>query len=574
MSKIQPARAFSSRKFSGFRGFGHTEVLSGISPSVVRNFRPHKDGTLEVRSGFSASLSFSAPLRGYWEGKVNDAARKFAVAGNTVYSLSGTLETKVSIGTLKTSSGSVSFALLQGVLYLLDGTDIYYMKESSGVFAVHSPYVPLYGEKWHPSNYGDIKEQLNLLTQRLRVRYLDSNGTTTFVLPYYPSSIDYVLINGNSTQNFTWSGRDVVVPDATLSVTVEVGFVINLELEQRVPVISSPKAFVFGSGTEERMAVYGNSSDYYLHCTTPVTTGMLVECQKNYPWAGALYFTAFGAIPVGDTTHPVTSVCSCKGGLLAFTSDRTSFFGYDSEHPFPSLTTVISGTGCTSAGAACLCGDTPAAIDDGGVTLFRSDRTHPEIIDPVRISDAVSDFFAPEFCQKAILFWDGRHEELWVGNPENRDGLFLIWNRALDTWYAFDGIGAGALFTVSLEKGKQTGMLQAAKLCLFDDNLHTDNGNDITAVYRTSFFDCSHAETARRSVRSSLCATPDGNRISLTLETERSRKTFVFPENSSEVPSHFDCRFASGRHRFLRCTITSSGSGDAKFYALAVYEKL
>lgn len=573
MSKIQPSRAFSSRKLSGFRGFGHTEVLSGVSPSSVRNFRPCKDGTLRIRSGYSAVLPFSYPLRGYWEGKVDNVAKKYAVAGNKVYSLSETLKAKTAVGTLKTASGQVSFAQFLGVLYLLDGTDIYYLESKTGTFSVHAPYVPLYGDKWHPTNYGDVCERRNQLTNRLRVRYLDSTGTTTFVLPYYPSAVDYVLINGEKTKNFTWSGRDVVVPGAALMTTVEIGFVVDMELEGLEPIISSPHAFVFGSGTEEQMVVYGNDN-YFLHCATPVTLGKLVESRRVYPDAGTLYFSAFGEIPVGDTAHPVTAVCSCKGGFLAFTSDRTSFFTYDNEHPFPSLTTVISGTGCTSPGAACLCGDTPMALDDGGVTLFHSDRTHPEIINPVKISEAVSDLFDLSFCRRAISFWDGRHEELWIGDPKNPDGLFWIWNRALETWYTFDGIGANALFPVSLEEGKRIGMLQGTNLCLFDDTLHKDGGKEITAVYRTSFFDCSHAETPRRSVRSSLCATPDGNRITLTLETERSQKSFVFPENRSEVPSHYDCRFAPGRHRFLRCTITSTGGGDARFYSLAVYEKL
>lgn len=224
MAKIKPERAAAKEEITSFAGIGGHASSKGRTAGDCCNFRICGDGSLEKRSGWSVKREFNNPIRAVWQGSTSGESLSFAVSGGTVFRLRGTYCDNV--GTLSTTEGEVSFLHYGDAVYLQDGKDLWVWRSGTGKMEKVIPYVPLFGQNWHPSSYGDVKEPINLLTRSLRVHYLNTTAATGFSLPFFAESVDVVRVDGRSVTDFylTAGGDTVQIPSAASGSVVEVAF--------------------------------------------------------------------------------------------------------------------------------------------------------------------------------------------------------------------------------------------------------------------------------------------------------------------------------------------------------------
>lgn len=576
MSKIKPLQAFASAKSVGFSGIGSSMPLSLTGAADMCNFRISSDGTLKTRSGYRKLASFGSAnerIRGIWEGVCSGDRICFVVSGQTVYLFDADKNTKESVGTVSNAEREVFFFCYCDEIYLFDGKTIQIFRKSTKKFEESVPYAPLLGHNWHPTNFGDVYEDINLLSTHIRIHYYNSPGTKTFYFPYFASSIDCVRVDGVATTAYTHeNGMDsITLTTAAVPTVVEVAISVDLNTQVRKNIISSLYSYVHSPGNEEKetLFLYGGKNDPCLYYTAPVKTTQLNYCKVFYRTSDKLYIRYYDVLTLADKEHPLTSLCPVRNSaLLAFNGLQTHLLTLTGDEISAEK---ISAQGSVFKGSCPMVDGKPVILNKNGVFLLDSPSSGAGALGAKRISDAIGGYFSAEIKSSAIARFDPEKEELWVCSPEEESGNVLVWNVQRDEWYRFDHIGAAAFFDHSYGKG----FVKENSLYLFDDSLFTDAGEEIQSYYQSNYFDMGASETPRGSLRVALCANPHGNEATLEMATERGTKSRTLPHRSvGEVPNNYDFRFGIRRHRFLRFCIRSQGSAECEVYKVAFYTNL
>ena len=576
MSKIKPLQAFASAKSVGFSGIGSQTPLSLDGAADMCNFRISADGTLRTRSGYRKLFSFGSAderIRGIWEGVYSGNRICFVVAGQTVYLFDATAKSAQSVGTVSDAERDVFFFCYSDEIYLFDGETIQIYRKVSKKFEVNVPYVPLHGQDWHPTKFGDVYEEPNLLTPHLRIHYYNSTGTKTFYFPYFPSAVDGVRADGVATTDYEFDeGSDfLTLTTSSVPTYVEIAITLDMHDEVRERIRSSLYAYVHSQSKEgkETVLLYGGENDPSLYCTKPITAVQLNHCMLFYRKADKLYIRSKDILTPGDRDHPLTSLCPVYDSLLAFDGIQAHLLTFEengtiSSTRIPSYGSVFKGICPTIAGK-------PVLLNKSGVFLLSPSASRPETPEVKKISDLVDGYFSSEIKASAIGRFDLENGELWVCSPEEENGSVLVWNTQRKEWYRFDHIGASAFFEHSYGKGFARGN----SLYVLEDSLFTDDDEEIHAYYQSNYFDMGASETPRRALRISVCANPHGNEATLEMTTERGTKTRSLPQRSAgEAPSNYDFRFGIRRHRFLRFCIRTQGRAQSEILKIAFYANL
>ena len=102
MARIKTKQGAPKTLSCKFGGMGRYAPLSPLGAEEVRNFRILPNGGMRVRSGYILKKHFigNQPVRGVWEGTLGASSLLFAVAGNTIYLLSGDEMTETAVGTV------------------------------------------------------------------------------------------------------------------------------------------------------------------------------------------------------------------------------------------------------------------------------------------------------------------------------------------------------------------------------------------------------------------------------------------------------------------------------------------
>ncbi len=569
MSKIKPRRALVSKEVTGFSGLGNSDLPNSNGASDICNFRIRADGTLETRSGSRLLMHFSdGSIRGMWEGTVNGTSYFFIVAGNQIYRLTNEGSEKYPAGTLDSSVGNVTFCLYNDLLLLLDGSQMKIFRSEEEQFDVVVPYAPLIGYNWHPTNYGEEYESVNLLTPRMRIHFLNSTGSTVFYLPYYPQSIDRILVDGKEVTDYTFTINTnyVTLPRESVGTIVEIAFSVDLNTTLRKQILASPNGYVDPSKSEESLLLYGGSEGNRLYISTTPDGNQVNYSHLFYNRADAIYFTGSDTLFLGDTLHPITAICPYYDAMLVLNSRQTWLL----EKADGKLTarTILNGIGNSAPGAALLCDGHPILIHESGI--FRLSSTRAQLENPIceNISDSIKGLLPSNLATSAVSFWDAQHNELWLRALNEDDDIVWIWNAQIKQWYRFSGLQPSMLYTCSFGTLFAVGNL----LNKLDEQQFTDSGNSYSAYYQSAYFDFSHAETQRRSVRAVLCANPRGCTTTLVIENERGTQQFQLPSRvATSHPQIFDVRLRPRRHRFLRFRISTIGTSKSSIYKLSFF---
>ena len=575
MATNNPKTASDRISVSRFGGISDHAGLALDAATDVRNFRILSDGTLEKRCGYLKNYSFEQPVRGLWEGVVSGESYLFLVVGNQIYLRSPSGNVLRALYSLPTSSGEVSFFLYRDRLWLMDGTSLFLFRPGSKSFTVAQGYVPLYGYNWHPTALGEVKEPLNLVRNEIRIHYFNSNGSTTFNLPFTTQSIQYVKVNGTPITTYTFqsgtSSFTIPVMYSTVG-SVEVHVTLDPIFSGRQNVLECPYAKVFRTPTDETAFCYGSRAGYLLYRTTPVSEEMLNTCSLTIGDADPFYVAKDTAFAVGSSSHPITALCQFEDQMLVFNDESLWTIrhtdGEESEDDLEILP-IRAGLGCASSGGVVLGGRYPIAATRAGIARLKFSTSNPNLCEPEILSSRIRNQLSREFLQRATLFWDEFRQELWAKDPSDSAGSVWICDPDRDAWFRFDGIRAKRFFLLD----GNVGFAEERALCHFDEGTNTDNGEQIVAVYQSHYLDLCGTGAPRRSIRVSVVTQHDRGELSTVIRTDRDTKEIPFlsaSAASSSEPVRYERRLAMGRFRLLQCTIGAYGESRCRIYSLSI----
>lgn len=568
MSKIKPRHAFASEAFTSFEGLPDHPPFLDRGAYDMRNFRILSDGSLKKRGGRATLISFSDEVRGFWEGSLEGVYRCFAVAGSRIYSLSPEEGTKTLIGYTLGTKKEVGFLLYGGNLYLLDSQEITLYQASTNTFEPITPYAPMLGVNWHPTEGGEIQEQPNLLTDRMRVGYYNTTGTNTFRLPFYATAVDKVRVNNaDAAFSFTPNTNTVVLNDTPATgATVEVAFraTVNAALTEQLHQCN--RSFLFQEGTQETALLYGASQVYRVFCSTPVSAAKLAFSRVFYANSSSLYFAVNNVLLLGDSEHPVMSMCRNHDRILAMT-DKMGYTILIGDNGKAEGYPVLYSLGATSYRGLLRYEDHLLCIDRGGVYRLDSTVGHPDDFSVERYRIGCSTTISSDFYEGAYGYFDLIHNELWLWKPSDSAGRVLVYRPDTKQTYAFDGMKA--IWFENTTYG--TILFGESKMQRLDDSLYQDNATAIKAYYQSGYLAFSHPEEWKRSLSLSVnMLFSNESSLYVTFETERNSAVDLFPGDAG-VPLHFNRRIPLGRFRFLRFRLTHYTNSDCRISSLALY---
>ena len=568
MSKIRPDHADSKKIFDGFEGLCAVKPPSEGGLSVISNFRVREDGVLEKRCGYRIHAAFPSPVRGFWQGTVGGYARCFAVSGNTVFHLTNGTATDSS--TIDSTDGAVYFFTYSDRLFLIDGISIYAFDELYLQFRKTVGYAPLYGRNWHPTNYGDVYEELNLLCPRLRVHYANTTGATEFHLPYYAASVDKVRIDNRTVTGYYLNAAGDVLTVPSVGSSIEVAFTMATDDAERELVPQCTRAFTDRIDARERLILYGAPLGHYLFCASAVPNVMVNACKVFYSDATPLYFKSDGIILVGAPDAPVTTLYRNHDRVLAFHAMGASSITFDPDGDGATDYPLLRGVGCCVNGVELSPEGDPIVLNEQGILQLSSTASEPDTFVLKDLSAGLKEVRA--LCKKpnTIVCHDAAHGELWLRDPDDTQGLVWVLRLSGRQWYCFEAINATLFCEIDGSRGFADNY---GYLFVFDDDLLTDAGSPIKGTIETDFLSLSDPELQKRSLRVSVCTQGRGL-TQLVLETERKSKSQTFSEETSQNPSLIDMRASLGRFRFVRVRISDSGSCRSKYHRLALYANL
>ena len=568
MARIQSKRAALQTLTHKFGGLGKHTPLEPLGAEDMCNFRILPNGVLRVRSGYTRKKHFASgkKVRGYWEGVLNGLSIVLVVVGETVYRLSGNAMNEINTGSVKDGDEAVHFCLYKDSLYLLDGESIQVYIPASSKFVEIEPYVPLYGYQWHPQAYGDIYEEINLITPRMRVSYYNSDDTKVFLLPYYASSVEVVYANGKKTTEYTFSpnSNKITFTSSVAPVIVEVGFTVSLNEEVREAILTAQMSYIYSRNGENQLMLWGTNG--HLFCARNVDGNMLSSCQVFYPKVSPLYFCADDIFILGDFVNPIRTICPLYEILLVFTPNRIWKLSFEKDGIHVAL--AMSEMGCASYHGAIPYNSGILAAMKGGIYNITASPARPEDLFLERISIGIDDKFSSEFTDNVHLIRNYADGEVWMRDPTDTTGTVWVWNTENKEWYRFGAIQASFFFKTA----SNWGFAKGSDLCLFDRTNTTDNGSAIDAYYKSAYLDFGSPNSVRRSMRALLYASAGESNSEILFETEQGKITYPLTSPSGATsPQLHDLRIHTHRYRFLRFTISSEATDQPEFYRLDIY---
>lgn len=571
MARLKSRRSALKVLSCKFGGMGKHTPLSAEGAEDMCNFRILPGGILKTRMGYALKQYFAGDkqVRGIWQGTLQGNSLLLAVVDNQIYRLDEETMSTTLVGMIATTEGRVHFCLYLEDLYLLDGNNIYHYFAEQNEFETVEAYVPLFGYQWHPSSFGDVNEEINLLTPRLRVHYYNSNASTVFRLPYYADTVDSVRADGEAITSYTFTPKTdkITVNTATPPTVLEVGFTVNLNAEVRQKMLAAQLSFICSHNGENRLLLWGN--DARVFCSRNVTDAMLSSCHVVYPWASSLYFCADDVLFLGDSAHPVTAMCPLYDTVLAFSSDRIWSLSFDKGEITATL--AAKDIGCASPGGAIPYKNGVIAVMGSDIYRISASVARPEQLSFDRLSIGLEGRLPIGLSLRAELFWNVADGEIWMRDPEDFAGTVLVWNTENGEWYRFDNIPASFFFQYKNE----IGFAQNNGIFVFNRSYSTDLDMPIAAFYRSAYIDFGTPDVPRRSTRAYLYHGGIGNDATLLLETERQGKQFALCPLQSNAETYLqEMRVGSHRHRFLRFTISTNASAPAEFYRLDIHTML
>ena len=169
--------------------------------------------------------------------------------------------------------------------------------------------------------------------------------------------------------------------------------------------------------------------------------------------------------------------------------------------------------------------------------------------------------------QNGILAWFPGRGELWMRDPtETDEGLVWVYKQEKKEWYCFDNLYITKFFEMEGTIGFGTA---DGNILLPDETSYADNGEPVTAVYRSQYLAFALPENYKRALRTTVCADTGGQQLTMLTQTDSRSYSCLVTGNAGE-PQFFEYGTNIGRFRFARFVLRISGSSAARIYRLSM----
>ena len=543
----------------GFGGIDRTRQQGNCY--LTENLDLDADGSLKTRAGYASIAEFQGNLRASF----NFADKLYSVIGDSLIVTDIESGSSEKVGDLANADGEADIFSFGGNLYVHDGQVFYYLKD--GELILVEGYAPLYGIGWHPRSCGAINEDLNLLSDRIRISYSVTSTTNRFNLGINAASIDRVDINGTEVdlaENNIYLDEEYpsVAHTISLTGTMNVTFWLTLppESSESSRMKQAAKAFVFGNNGGERLCLYNPGISCNLYSSVQVSRSAHSYSQLTAPDAIPLYVPVSSALCIGSGAYPITNIAHHYGRGILFTEKDAWFIDWNGDEANTEALKPQSFLLNSAIGAEYI--PSSAYFDNDPITYFcgRLWRWHSQSgvrdeCSASMLSDEVSALI-PKDSEKISMLSLPQKQKIFIADAEDSEGRLLIYDLARKAWTVYRGIFAERLFSY----GNLPSFSRGGCIYVFFDDLTNDNESDevfpIKSKLVTHFLDFGCPEKTKRSAAVVLEYDLSGGSGTLTLETEKGeRVTAPLHGKAGGGREQFSCRIPMPRFKKLRLSV-------------------
>ena len=494
---------------------------------AVENLDRCTDGSLKTRAGYTAVAEYEGSLRASF----NFADKLFSVIGSSLVvtdTESGCSEVKA---TLEKAEGDVDIFCFGGDVYIHDGESFFRFKD--GVLTRIEGYAPLYGKDWYPSARGPINEDVNLLSDRIRISYLVSGTVSTFRLGIEAASIDRVEINGKEAEINAALDEELssIVHTNTITGDMTVTFWLTLspEASQMHRVKQSTKAFVFGNNGGERLCLYNPGLSANLYASKSVNWLEQEYSALTAPQSLPLYVPVSSALCIGSGASPITDLAHHYGRGILFTETDAWLIDWEGNESDPSVEKpkcflLNSAIGADRIRSTAYFDNDPITYFCGSLWRWNSKSGVRDECSASKISDQVAYLIAKD-SEKISMLSLPQRQKIFIADAEDEEGKLLVYDLTSSVWTVWSGIFAERL----LRYGDLPAFSRGGNIYVFRDGANEDNDSDetfpIKSKLSTHFLAFGCPERVKRSTSLLLDCDLSGGSGKLTLENEKGEKT-------------------------------------------------
>lgn len=457
---LQDSAVYEVNRFLGLNldEVGELILGKGESPSMC-NFRITENYKLTKREGWEVLASTQAvglPVRGLWFGKVGALSeRLFYVANGSLFSLLLNSDSPTLIGSVGGDSENAFLFSWANVLYVLNGKGYY--KYDGATFSAVEGYRPKLKIGVLPNGTGgSVFEEANILTGKKQMQFISDGLATLYTLCESGlSSVDFVLINGVNTTNFT---SDLTNGKVTFPAFIASGAVVTVGWTKntltRSNITDNLYGMFYGGKNDVALFLWGNGNYGY----------------RRY-WSALgnpEYFPELSFSDIGGKKEAITDIVRQYDRQIIFTESEIYYSYIEASDPdnisFP-VFALNSDAGNKAFGMVRILNNNPVFLNNGVFELTSSAVRDEKNVKNMgaRVQSALNDTDISE----AITVDFQENGEYFIAFNDKA----LIYNYRNNTWYTFDNIPASRFLSVNGELyfGSKNG-----EICAFKKNLRND----------------------------------------------------------------------------------------------------
>ncbi|MBQ7380611.1 MAG: hypothetical protein IJW69_00850 [Clostridia bacterium] len=561
--------------FEGFSGLGLSSAR-GKGAHRLDNFRVLADGSLEKREGIRQIAALPADIRGIY-GFVDGVDEVvLAVSSNNLYRISAEGEQVTFAPCFETESGEVSFFEYEGILYLLDGAQVY--RYEGGCEAVKvCGYTPMYGVNWVPhsnaeNNPNQPNEAINLFSPYVRIHYVTSGYADRLFVGLEIKQIRWVrgdeglLTSGE--YSLSEDKNTVIFSGRRYDSEVEICIALADRYWRDSDFISTRAAAVYEAFDKSRVFFYGGNNPSALYISVPLNGEARKSDRELFPESCGLYFPKTKEVVWGGG-QPITAVGRIYDRMTVFfpsslwVTERLE----EVEGQGVQLVPICHHMGCVPKHAAVMTGAaSPISVTYDGIYRWRIDADLLDECTATKISGEVRALLGESFLENAEICHRRGRAELWFRDRSRVDGQILIYHLERGVWYSYSGLEADLMFAF----GGGIGLVRGGRVFLFDESLSEDRFADgereIKAVYESGWLEFDGVGAEKRLAGATLIAALDGGGLSVTLEDGEPLAEVELSEHDAVAPDIYEPRMPSCRFRTARLTLVADGAARQRIY--------
>ena len=576
MAKADFKGTLGVERIKNFGGICHSEMKKGGYDALdICNFRILPDGTLEKREGFAPLLTFPSEPRAFLSTVLDGEEMMFFVCGNIVYEADPTEHICDEIGQIDTVSGRAVLFICHGFLYLMDEKDIY--RYEDGEFNPIYGYVPLYGKDLDGKNKGEIFEDINYLSDRIRLHFKVRELTGSLYLGIKCSEICSAVCDGKSilsSVRLSEDGMNILLTNSKTE-DCEITLCLTLAPENitRNKLLSKERAVICDDGDIGRIILYGGTERESMLISRAVSNASYLESVALHANASDIYF------PISDkkifpcSGEGINNIIRAGSKMLVFGDSMTAKL--DLGVSSINLSIYDGHLGSNLPRGAVMGGNDPFVISRNGIYRLGESGSITES-GAECISTDIEDMLVPEFFRRAVCFYDKKRGEVFFGDPESNDQEVFIYSVEGKKWYRFDGIPFDNFFSF----GGKVCMLYGRYSFAFSEEelLDTSIGmaavSEIEAYYESNPLNFSLPERLKHIGRAYIKADCDGYSFDVVLHGDGGGKSTLTISDDGKgmgkYPTKFNAKTGIGRFSDMDYIIRSNSMGRTRIMSIVL----